>query len=252
MTLMQVVVDNLLTTYEKTGKGPVVLMLHGWGDSHRTFKQLTHDLKKKYTVVSLDLPGFGQSEIPHEVWTLDSYARFVQKFLEKIEVKPRAVVAHSNGGAVAIRGLSLGALKTDKLVLLASAGIRDRENLRRFVLKIVAKVGKVLTFWLPQHHKKALQKRLYGTAGSDMLAVPHLQETFKVTVRQDIQRDAKHLRLPTLLVYGEGDKATPPLYGELFKKLIPGSRLEIVPEAEHFVHHDQPERVVALIKGFLK
>jgi pimeloyl-ACP methyl ester carboxylesterase len=252
MTLMQVVVDNLLTTYEKTGKGPLVLLIHGWGDSQVTFKQLVQSLRKDHTVVTLDLPGFGQSEIPHEVWTLDIYARFVQKFLAKIEASPQTIIAHSNGGAVAIRGLSLGALQADKLVLLASAGIRDRQSFRRFFLKIIAKTGKVLTFWLPRHHKKTLQKRLYGTVGSDMLAVPHLQETFKITVRQDIQKDAKHLRLPTLLIYGEGDKATPPLYGELFKKLIPNSRLEIIPKAEHFVHHDQPEQVDELIKGFLK
>lgn len=249
---MQVVVDNLLTTYEKAGTGPLVLMLHGWGDSQATFKQLVHSLKKDYSVVTLDLPGFGQSEIPPLVWTLDSYARFVQKFLSKIDAQPRVIIAHSNGGAVAIRGLSLGALKADKLVLLASAGIRDRQNIRRFALKIIAKTGKVLTFWLPKHHKKKLQKRLYGTVGSDMLAVPHLQETFKITVRQDIQKDAKRLKLPTLLVYGESDKATPPLYGQLFKKLIPNSQLELIPEAEHFVHHDQPERVATLIKGFLQ
>jgi pimeloyl-ACP methyl ester carboxylesterase len=84
-----------------------------------------------------------------------------------------------------------------------------------------------------------------------MLAVPHLQETFKITVRQDIQKDAKQLRLPTLLIYGDSDRATPPLYGEIFRKLIPKSRLEIVKNSEHFVHHDQPEKVATMIKEFL-
>lgn len=248
---MQAVVDDLLTTYEETGKGPVVLMLHGWGDSGVTFKKLGSLLGKNYRLVWLDLPGFGQTEIPPVVWDLDDYARFVGDFLQKVEVKPFAIVAHSNGGAVAIRGLAQGTLEADKLVLLASAGIRDRQNLRRLLIKIIAKIGKTLTFWLPKRHKKTLQQRLYGTVGSDMLAVPHLQETFKRTVRQDVQKDAKHLRLPTLLIYGDADKATPPLYGEIFKGLIPKSRLEIVNGAEHFVHHDKPDEVAGLIKEFL-
>lgn len=248
---MQVVVDNLLTTYDKTGKGPLILMLHGWGDSGRTFRQVSNLLKKNFTLLTIDLPGFGQTEIPPDVWNLDSYAEFVQHFLDKIAAKPRAIVAHSNGGAVAIRGLAQGTLQADRLILIGSAGIRDRQNIRRFLLKIIAKVGKVVTFWLPSRHKKALQKRLYGAAGSDMLAVPHLQETFKITVRQDIQKDAKRLHIPTLLIYGESDRATPPLYGEIFKKLIPKSRLEVVKDSEHFVHHDQPEKVVHLIKDFL-
>lgn len=249
---MQAIVDDLLTSYEKTGKGPLVLLLHGWGDSQATFKGLVDSLKPTYTVVTLDLPGFGQTEPPREVWNLGHYARFVKAFLEKTGTKkPKAIIAHSNGGAVAIHGLAEGVLPADKLVLLSAAGIRDRQNLRRFSLKIIAKTGKLATFWLPKRHKKALQKKLYGAAGSDMLVAPHLQETFKLTVRQDVQADAKRLTLPTLLVYGQDDKATPPQYGEIFHRLIAGSKLEII-QAGHFVHHDQPEEVASLIKEFLK
>lgn len=249
---MQVVVDKLLTTYEKAGKGPVILMLHGWGDSGATFKGLIGELKSSYTLVTVDLPGFGQTEMPPEVWKLDNYAQFVRDFLEKIDVKPRAIIAHSNGGALAIRGLAEGTLEADKLILMASAGIRDRQGGRRFILKIIAKVGKAVTFWLPKRYKQALQKRFYGTIGSDMLVVPHLQETFKITVRQDVQHDAQRLKLPTLLIYGSHDKATPPLYGEIFKSLISGSRLEIIQNAEHFVHQGQTEEVAGLIKEFMK
>lgn len=249
---MQVIVDDLLTSYEKTGKGPVVLMLHGWGDSQATFKNLVDSLKPTYTVVTLDLPGFGQTEPPREVWGLGDYAQFVKAFLEKADAKkPEAIIAHSNGGAVAIHGLAEGVLSADKLVLLAAAGIRDRQSLRRLSLKIIAKAGRLATFWLPARHKKALQKKLYGAAGSDMLVAPHLQETFKATVRQDVQADAKRLKLPTLLVYGQDDKATPPLYGETFHRLVAGSKLEII-QAGHFVHHDQPKEVARRVKEFLK
>ncbi len=144
---MQLVVNQLLTNYSKTGRGRVVLLLHGWGDDCRTFNDLTKELSKKYTVVSLDLPGFGQTQAPQEIWNLDNYARFVGDFLAKLELSPYAIVGHSNGGALSIRAVAQVILKPHKLVLLASSGIRDRQNLRRLGLKAVAKTGKAATFW---------------------------------------------------------------------------------------------------------
>jgi pimeloyl-ACP methyl ester carboxylesterase len=84
-----------------------------------------------------------------------------------------------------------------------------------------------------------------------MLLVPHMQETFKQTVRQDVQEEASQLKLPTLLIYGQNDRATPPLYGEIYQQLIKGAKLQIVPDAGHFVHHDQPAQSMELIREFL-
>ena len=251
---MQVVVDSLLTQYEKTGNGQrTVLLLHGWGDTHKTFAQLQPELAKSFTVISLDLPGFGATQAPASVWGLEDYAQFVNSFSSKLRVKQvDAVVAHSNGAAVAIRGVAQGVISTDKLVLIGAAGIRDQETVKRWVVKIVAKVGKLATIWLPLRYRKKLQKKLYGKVGSDMLVVPALEETFKKTVRQDVQADAKMLIVPTLLVYGSNDKATPPFYGEIYQKLIAGSKLLIVDGATHFVHHEEPEQVGQAIQEFLK
>lgn len=251
---MQVVVDSLLTNYQRSGsQSKTILLLHGWGDDLRTFSELEKELSKSFTVVSVDLPGFGGTQVPESVWGLEDYAQFAAAFLKKINIKSLyAVVAHSNGAAVAIYGTAKGVLQPERLVLLGAAGIRDQQKGKRLAIKVVAKTGKVATFWLPEHHRKRLQKKLYGTVGSDMLVVPQLQETFKKTVRQDVQAEAKQLMVPTLLIYGQNDKATPPMYGEIYHNLIDGSTLEIVGEAEHFVHHDQPAKVSKLIQEFLR
>lgn len=250
---MQVIVDSLLTQYEQSGAGTrTILLLHGWGDDHRTFTHLQKSLSKHHKVVSLDLPGFGASQAPGSVWNLDDYAKFVNHFLQKLGLKSVAIIAHSNGAAVAIRGLAQNELGAEKLVVLGGAGIRDRQKGKKLALKVVAKTGKVATFWLPKRHKQKLQKMLYGAAGSDMLVAPHLQETFKKTVAQDVQADAKKLTVPVLLVYGENDRATPVLYGRIFEQLISHATLEVVGGAEHFVHHDKPEQVEKLIEEFLR
>ncbi|MEO8862934.1 MAG: alpha/beta hydrolase, partial [Candidatus Saccharimonadales bacterium] len=197
-------------------------------------------------------PGFGQTQIPPEAWNLDNYAKFVKSFLSKIEVKPYAIVGHSNGGAVIVRGVALGELLPSRLVLLAASGVRNSHKTRRFFVKIIAKIGKVLTIWLPITVRQSLQRRLYGTVGSDMLVAGHMRETFKLTVSQDVLADAKTIKNPTLLIYGTDDKATPiDGVGESLHQAIKGSQLEVVKGADHFVHNFDPKGVSSLIKEFL-
>lgn len=249
---MQVIVDKLLTSYNQVGKGPVVVLLHGWGDTSVTFQKLAAALKSHYTVIMLDLPGFGNTQAPTEAWGLSDYAQFVAAFLKKIDAKPYAVVAHSNGGAIAIRGLAADMLTADKLVLLASSGIRNTYKGSKKALRLAAKTAKVFTAPLPAPFKHKLKRRAYQSIGSDLFVAEHLQETFKRVVSDDVQADAARLTVPTLLIYGDRDEATPPAFGQLFHKAISGSQLHILAGAGHFVHHDQPQKVTTLIEEFLQ
>lgn len=249
---MQVVVDSLLTQYEMLGKGRVVVMLHGWGDRAAGLADLQQALARKYRVVAVDLPGFGATQPPTTTWGIEDYAQFVARFLQKIGVhKVYAIVGHSNGGAVAIRGLSRGILQAEKLVLLAAAGIRNADGMRKLGFKMLAKSGKAATVWLPAAQRQKMRQRLYKAAGSDMLIVPALQETFKKTVSQDVQEDAARLTLPVLLLYGEEDTETPAVYGRQYHELMGDSTLEILADAGHFIHLDQPEKVTRATEGFL-
>ncbi len=250
---MQIVVNKLLTSYALAGKGHLVLLLHGWGDSAKGLADLQHGLSKHYQVLTVDLPGFGATEAPKDTWDLDDYARFLQALLAKLELSQLyAVIGHSNGGALAVRAVSLGAIKPQKIVLLAASGVRTNNQLKRFFFKIIAKTGNIATVGVPERYRQALRKSLYGAAGSDMLVAPHLQDTFKKTVRQDVQADAVAIDVPTLLVYAADDDAIPVADGKQYNDLIKGSRLEIIKQAGHFVHLDQPERVARLVGDFLK
>lgn len=250
---MQVIVDSLLTHYETHGRGKTILLLHGWGDSAAGLASLQKALAKKYQVIALDLPGFGGTQAPTEAWGLDNYAYFVNHFLAKIEAKKlKAIIGHSNGGAIAIRGMACGWLGADNLVLLASAGIRGEYRGKAKALRLIAKTGKALTAPLPESVKQRLRKKVYATVGSDMLVAEHLQETFKKIITDDVRGDAARLALPTLLIYGDQDEATPVRHAKLLHDAIKTSKLEILPGVGHFVHLDAQDRVVKLIEGFLK
>ena len=249
---MQVVVDSLLTHYVVQGKGKLVVLLHGWGDSSAGLRELAAALAKNQQVVALDLPGFGSTEAPKSAWNLSDYATFVQHFLQKIDKSDVTVlVGHSNGGAIAIRGLASGKIKADKLVLLAAAGIRGEYKGRVKALRVFTKIGKALSAPLPKGVQQKLRKKVYNSVGSDMLVAEHMQATFKKIVSDDVREDVAKLSLPTLLLYGEADEQAPPWYGEAYHQLIPGSILEILPGVGHFVHLERPAEVTKAVQEFI-
>jgi pimeloyl-ACP methyl ester carboxylesterase len=248
---MQVVVDSLLTQYERIGKGKAVLVLHGWGDSSKGWLKFADELATTFEVILVDLPGFGNTQTPDNPWGLNDYTAFVGAFLKKIRVQPYAVIGHSNGGAVAIRALAQKVFTADKLVLIDSAGIRTEYFGRKKALRIITKTGKVLTRPLPSSVRKRLRRKVYQAVGSDMLVVERLQETFKRVVTDDVQQDAATVTTPTLLIYGEDDLSTPVQYGRMFHHLMARSKFEVLPRAGHFAHLDKPADVMKLIREFL-
>jgi pimeloyl-ACP methyl ester carboxylesterase len=250
---MQVIVDGLSTNYHVSGDGhKTVLLLHGWGDSSLGLAGLQQELSKNFTVVAPDLPGFGKTDNPPSPWGLSDYANFVKAFMHKLKINEiYAIIGHSNGGAIAIRAVGKGLLGPDKLILLASSGVRSPYNGRQKGLRLLVKTGKAVTMPLPKIIKRKLRMTVYNTIGSEMLIAEDLHETFKKIVSDDVTADAGRISIPTLLIYGEEDRATSPATGRLFHEKIKNSIYEQVASAGHFVHLDQPALTNKAIGDFL-
>ncbi|MBX4190616.1 alpha/beta hydrolase [Candidatus Saccharibacteria bacterium] len=246
---MNVVVDGLMTSYQRTGKGKPLVFLHGWGDTSKTFSELVTALSDKYEIYLLDLPGFGGTQAPPRAWDLGDYSNFLEAWLKKIDIKPYALVGHSYGGSVAIYALSQKSLG-QKLVLLASAGIRNKHRAQKDLTSNLAKLGKIPLAFLPENKRRKLRQKFYKSIGSDLMLLPHMEETFKKIINQDVSNQAKKINAPTLLIYGSQDKSTPVSDGKLLNSLIAGSKIEIV-NAGHFLHQELPEETSNLIDKFL-
>ncbi|MGH7142049.1 MAG: alpha/beta fold hydrolase [Candidatus Saccharimonadales bacterium] len=249
---MQVIVNSLLTQYARLGKGKSIIIIPGWANDSKSWQIFQKRLSESYDVIVLDLPGFGGSQRPATNWGLSEYSTFVGAFLEKLNTKPYAIIGHSNGGAIAVRGLALKHFSTQRLVLLACAGIRSSYKSRKKILRLITKTGKILSTPLPHNTKNQLRQKVYKKVGSDMLVAEHMQGTFKKIVEDDIQADAPKIDSPTLLIYGEDDQQTPLWYGQQFHELINGSSLEILPGVGHFIQLERPYRVIKTIREFLQ
>ena len=252
---MQVIVDGIPASYLEIGSGKqIILFLHGWGDSGKTFEMLAKAItkeSKKYRAILLDLPGFGGTQAPNEAWGLDEYTLFTSHFLKKTSLEANVIVGHSNGGAIAINGLANGVLESEKLVLLASAGIRD-PSIKKALLKTASVPAKLALKAFPKSAQRRVRQKLYGAVGSDYLVVENMQDTFKRVVSTDVAKSAASLRLPVCLIYGQEDDSTPPAFGKRLASLIKDSEFNLIPKTGHFVHQEQVYKTSSIIQEFIK
>ena len=249
---MKIIVQNLATEYKDEGSGPILLLLHGWQDSHRTFDEITDILKGSYRVIRLDMPGFGQTELPKKSWNLQEYVDFVAAFIKKLDIDVYTLGGHSFGGRVAIKGVFQGTFAPERLVLMDTAGFVKSASMRNRLIRGVTRVGKIVLAVPPLTMvRDTLRDKLYEGIQSDYRSAGPLRETFVNIINEDLAAAAESITTPTLLVWGENDIATPLEDGERFQKLIQGSQLEVIEDAGHFVHKEKAESVAQCIQQFL-
>ena len=250
---MKIIVNNLAVEYEDTGKGPVMLLLHGWKQSHRTFDALVPLLSTSFRLILLGLPGFGGPELPREAWGTGEYASFVADFCKKLEVSPEVIVGHSFGGRIMLKGVAEGVIAPKQLVLIASAGLATHRTVKARLFLVISKLGRILLFFFPRSAKESLRRKLYGAAGSsDYINIdsPVLKATFLKAIREDLSHCAKKVGVPTLLIWGRQDVTTPLWQGKRLHDLISGSQLEVIEGAGHFVHQERAGEVAERIREF--
>lgn len=260
---MKIIVQNLAVEYQDTGAdsprrslqnsaGKTILFLHGWQDDLHTFDALASLLSETYRVIRLDLPGFGQSEMPKEVWDLDNYAEFVKNFIKKLNIQVDTLIGHSFGGRVIIKGVSTKNLHVHKIILINSSGIAKNKTLRNLVLKTGAKIAGIITYIPPLiFWREKLREKIYKFIGSDYLESGAMKETFLKIIAENLTESAKKITVPALLIWGADDTETPLSDGKLFSRLIPNSKLEIINGSGHFVHQENSKDVAKLIQEFL-
>lgn len=244
--------DGLMTSFLSSGEGnKTVLLVHGWGDNKNTFDPLIKSLGKGYKYITLDLPGFGDTQKPPSAYGVKEYAQFLAKFCDKIDLKPDVVIGHSNGGAILIESVAENMLNPKQLILLASSGIR-RKSTKKNILRLISFAGKIGLKFMPKNKRQNLKKKFYGSIGSDYLTVEGMEDSFKKVVSYDILDQAKKVQMPTLLIYGDSDDSTPVAMGRELCNEMKDSRLEVIENVGHFLHHQKPHEIVTLIKEFIR
>ena len=80
---MKINVKNIDVNYIQYGKGKDLVLLHGWGQNIEMMKPLGDKLEDKCKITIIDLPGFGESDEPKEVFSVEDYCLVVEEILKK-------------------------------------------------------------------------------------------------------------------------------------------------------------------------
>ncbi len=250
---MKLIINNLATEYTDEGTGSILLLLPGWMNTLHNFDELTSRLVSKYRVVRLDLPGFGGgTEPPPSDWHVGDYASFVKAFTEKLGLTSYALVGHSFGGRVAVKGTAQGLLRPTHLILMGAAGIAKHRTFRNRFFTVLAKIGKILLYIPPLFlWRKQLRRKLYEKLGSDYLAAGAMSRVYLNAIQEDLQEYARRISIPTLLIWGSEDRMTPLADGKLYAEIIKGSKLEVFNGAGHSAYRERSQEIAQLIADFV-
>lgn len=251
----QIAVHGLEVNYKIEGSGPSFLILHGWGSSSNTWQRVQEQISASgFWVIVPDLPGFGRTAPPKDVWGVHEYANFVFDFMDSLGIQKVMLAGHSFGGQVAVQCSLLHPERIEKLVLIAPAAVRHKPTLQNYVLKYAAKAIGVILYVVPRNIQANIKHAGYVLLHRRdyVMAYGVMRNVFKKLTQEDLSSVLKDIKTPTLLVWGTKDSMTPIADGKFMAEQIPGATLEVFPENGHNFHTEAPQKLAETILKFLR
>ena len=122
---------NASIYYEKRGKGPSIVFLHGFMENRSMWNAFVDIFSKNHTVVAIDLPGHGKSDDIAYVHTMEEMAEVVRKIVEKESIRRHYLVGHSMGGYVSMAYAEKFPDAIKGLVMFHSTAAADSEQKKK-------------------------------------------------------------------------------------------------------------------------
>lgn len=227
-----------------------IVFLHGWGADKDNLQRVYRPLESDYRIISLDLPGFGESTCPTSSWNSMDYARDIANFLDRIGVNNYSLVGHSFGGKIATLITYLYPKRINKLILIAASVLRNRHGIQWYFQVYSFKLMKLFfRFFLK---KRELPESVKNRTGSDdyRAASGQLRNILIKVVNEDFSKLLPLIQKPVFLYWGEKDLDTPLWMAKKINRLVKDSGLFVVKNGTHYPFL-QDNRIVAIIRSFL-
>ena len=235
---------NVDVNYEfcNNNKKITLVMLHGWGQNIEMMEPLAKPFRDRYNTLIIDLPGFGESSEPKEVWGVYEYTLFVREIIKNLKIEDVILVGHSFGGRIALVYASEYPVK--KLVCLASPYCKELTKLplKNRIYKQAKKI-KCLN-WLAKIMQNKVGSEDYKKASQVMKGV------LVKTVNTDLSEYAKKITAPTLLIWGDKDEAVPITRAYELEKLIKDAGVIVYEGATHYAYLERINDVILVLDNF--
>ncbi len=251
--------------YIDRGRGPPVVLIHGYSASLDTWNAVVPVLEKKHRVLALDLKGFGWTDRPPGDYSPRAQAHLVKALMDARGVEQAAIVAHSYGASVALT-LALDFPDAVSRLALYSGYVYEDQVPAFFLWSRAGGVGESLFALyygerLDDRVALAFYDRRYVTeelvdAYEKALSRPGTRAAALAVARgqrySDLERRYGTIDKPTLLLWGREDRVTPLSYGERLSRELPRAHLVVFPRCGHFPMIEAAAESTAELARFLE
>lgn len=258
--------DGMNVHYRDEGQGPVIVLLHGIASSLQAWDGWAEELKKSYRVIRLDLPGFGLTGPDHNNnYSTDYYVDFLNRFINKLDVKEFVLAGNSLGGRIAWEYTLINQYRVRKLILIDASGYPQDDYSLVFTLASTPIVKDIMPYLTPRFYIKSNIDEVYGNDKkvSEKLVDRYYDLTLRAgnrtafiarvnTKNKDHSGLIGNINIPTLIMWGGEDRWIPVKYAHRFNNEILGSKLIIYNGVGHVPMEESPKLTVIDAINFIK
>jgi len=253
------------------GNDRPILFIHGLGGQWQNWLENIPRFAQTRRVVSVDLPGFGLSDMPAEKITIEFYGRVVGELCEQLDLAPAVVVGNSMGGYVAAELAIQRPEHVERLMLVAAAGVSQMDVAKRPILAGARATTLVITDnvahqrWIARrpvlrHTVLSIVARHPSRLAPDITYEGLLKGTakdgFETALRACLDYDLRdrlpQIGCPVLVVWGDKDAIIPVRDADKFVELIDGSRKVVMEDTGHIPMVERPGTFNNLLQEFLE
>jgi len=261
--------------YRESGSGPPLVFVHGVGVNGDLWRAVAPPLAHEHRCIVPDLP-FGAHSHPlreEADLSLPGMARIVADFMDVLGLEEVTVVANDTGGAVAQWLVGHHPERVAGLVLTSCDAFEKFPPTPQRYLEVAARSRALMWVvgWTVQFKFVQRLPTAYGWVTRRPVD-PAIMRSYTTPIRTlpGVRRDLQRLLLavdtrytfeaaeslrsfdkPALVLWADGDKIFPRDHGKQLAELLPQGRFELVRDSRTFISEDQPDQLVAAVRGFM-
>jgi pimeloyl-[acyl-carrier protein] methyl ester esterase len=265
ITQIRQALSNRTTTLHAstTGRGPTIVLLHGWGLHSAVWNRVLPSLSEVYRIIRIDLPGHGLSDQSVDLSDLEILTAALRKHIHS----PARILGWSLGGLIALAYALRYPSATQRLVLVASTP--------RFVSAsdwqhaAAPEVFEDFSLTLERDYRATLNRFLALQVRSSEAARSTLRDLREILLERppqcsalraglallrgtDLRDHLQYLECPTRLIMGEKDTLVPKNCAQETVRRLKDGAFHIIPGAGHAPFLSHPDEFTATLHKFLK
>jgi pimeloyl-ACP methyl ester carboxylesterase len=259
--------EGVWIRYSVIGGGPAVLLVHGWLSSSRVWDQLAGRLAQRFTVYTLDLTGFGESDKPLSGYGVRNGSRLLYAFCAHFGLTHANVIGHDLGGAMAVKLAADHPDIVGRLVIVSTPADEDQMDVPTMLWLATLPVVGPLFYALGRVARPVrrawvrpfvadpddLTEEVVGDAGRSTPAA--VSKTLSISRREisrgRLARQARIIKIPLLAVAGEQDQIVDPQSVGVWASGVDKAEICLIDECGHLPMIERPGEFNAQILAFL-